>query len=564
MKASAIGSLILAAIISASSADAQNLPKEMTKRIDNLFASFDTAGSPGCALGIYRDGKLVYGSGYGSADLEHDVPITTKTVFDIGSTSKQFTAAAIMMLAQQGKLSLDDEIQKYLPEIPGYGTPITIRHLLAHTSGLRDYIALLTLNGHDIDDVTSDDDALTLIARQQGLDFPTGSEHAYSNTGYFLLSIIIERAASMTLREYAAAELFEPLGMSRTSFIDDHTEIVPNRAIAYAWDDERGRYRRDVSGWEQNGDGGLFTTVEDLLQWDRNFYDPEVGGTRMLDDLLRRGTLDDGGTLDYAAGLMHDVYRGLSVVSHGGAWGGYRAELMRIPSETLSVAILCNCGEANPTRLARRVIDEVLVAKLPPPPPSTLDKEERAVIHFEPEDFDPFIGDFALEEAPDFIISFARDGDRYFTQATGQNPIEMFPASDSTFDIAQVGATVTFHREVDGTVSSVTLDQGGPMLARRVEPLPPNTFDLDAYAGSYYSPELDVTYTVVVDGDQLLVTHPRYGTARLAPPMYDEEGSFTGDQWFAGDVGFEIEDGEVGALVLSFGRVGGIRFGRVE
>ncbi|HWA15254.1 MAG TPA: serine hydrolase domain-containing protein, partial [Gemmatimonadales bacterium] len=250
--------------------------------VDSIFAHVDKGDSPGCALGVYQDGKLAYARGYGMANLELGVPITSRSVFDIGSTSKQFTAASVVLLSLDGKLSLDDDIRKWVPELPSYGKTITIRHILHHTSGLRDYIGLMVLAGADYDDLTTEQEALDIIVRQKALNFQPGAEYLYSNTGYFLAGIIVKRASGKSLREFAHERIFQPLGMIHTRFRDDHTEWVPERTTAYS-PREGGGFAIDMSNWEQVGDGAVVTTVEDLLKWDNNFYLPTVGGTRMVE-----------------------------------------------------------------------------------------------------------------------------------------------------------------------------------------------------------------------------------------------------------------------------------------
>ena len=340
-------------------------PAVSDRAVDEIFAAYSKPGAPGCAVGVIRDSKLVFGRGYGLANIEHDIPLTSKTVFDIGSTSKQFTAAAILLLEQQGKLSVDDDVRKFVPEVPPYGQTVTIRHLLHHTSGIRDYLTLMSVAGVNFDGVTTDDDALKLIVRQKALNFTPGSEHLYSNSGYFLLSVIVKRASGKTLRAFADEHIFAPLEMRDTHFHDDHTMPVPRRASAYA-PQPQGTFRIDMSGFEQTGDGAVYTTVEDLAKWDRNFYDPKVGGQALVDALLRTGVLSDGRSLPYAAGLVHGKYKGLTIVSHGGSWAGYRADLVRFPDQRLSVICLCNRADGNPGAKARQVAEVFLATDIAP------------------------------------------------------------------------------------------------------------------------------------------------------------------------------------------------------
>ena len=333
-------------------------------RVDSVFVQFAHTRSPGCALGVIHAGEFVVKRGYGMADLEHGIVLSPTSVFRIGSVSKQFTAAAMVLLEQEGKLSLEDDVRKYVPEIPEYERTITIRHLLNHTSGMRDYLTLMALAGKRNDDWYSDDDVVRMLARQRELNFLPGDEFLYSNSGYFLLSQIVKRASGQSLREYAAAKIFAPLGMTHTHFHDDHREVVPNRASGYAPEDTG--FRISMTTLDMVGDGGVFTTVEDLALWDRNAYEPSLAGTGFWEELLTRGILNDSDTLAYALGLQHGEYRGLRTVSHSGGFVGFRAQVLRFPSERFTVICLCNVSVANPTLLARGVADVVLEDRLGP------------------------------------------------------------------------------------------------------------------------------------------------------------------------------------------------------
>jgi len=354
--ATSLASFLLFAICDAPFAKAAD-EQQASKRVDEVFVDLTKPGSPGCALAAARDGKLLYAKGYGLANIEENVPITPQTVFDIGSTSKQFAAASILLLEKQGKLSINDDVRKYIPELPNYGKTITILNLLNHTSGLRDYLTLFELAGVNTDNVTTDDDALNLIVRQKALNFDPGTEWLYSNTGFFLLSIIVKRVSGKTLREFAAENIFGPLQMSATTYRDDHTQLVPNRALAYDAKEKSAGFSLNVSYFEQTGDGAVHTSVVDLLKWDENFYTAQVGGKEFLAELQEPGKLNDGKVLTYAKGLSVGKYRGLQTVSHGGSWGGYRADLLRFPEQHFSVVCLCNLGSARPSSRAVKVAE---------------------------------------------------------------------------------------------------------------------------------------------------------------------------------------------------------------
>jgi CubicO group peptidase (beta-lactamase class C family) len=312
-----------------------------TKAFDAVFAAFDKNDVPGCAAGIVHGGKVLYGRGYGMASLEHSVPINADTVFDVGSVSKEFTAALVLLLEQQKKLSLDDDVRKYVPELPDYGTPITLRHLLHHTSGLRDYNDLLLFAEFHEEDLATDADALRILAKQKRLNFTPGTDFSYSNTGYFLLSQVIKRASGKSMRDFAQEQLFAPLGMTSTTMFDDHRMVIPHRATAYA-PRQRGGWAVAMSNWEQLGDGGVQTTLNDFAKWEANFDEPKVGGKALIDALLARTTLANGVSPTYARGLNVDTFRGEPRVGHNGAWAGYRASFMRFPRLGQSIVILCN------------------------------------------------------------------------------------------------------------------------------------------------------------------------------------------------------------------------------
>src|SRR6266403_1333057 len=345
---------------------------------------------------------MVYSKGYGLANLEQNVPITPQSVFDIGSTSKQFTAASILLLEKQGKLSINDEVRKYIPELPDYGQKVTILHLLNHTSGLRDYLTLMDLAGIHIGSVTTDEDALEIISRQKALNFAPGSDWLYSNTGFFLLSMIVKRVSGKTLREFAAENIFMPLEMTHTQFRDDHTSLVANRALAYDPKENGVGFRLNVSYFEQTGDGAVHTSVEDLLKWDENFYGGEVGGKDFLAEIQEQGKLNNGKVLDYAKGLFIQDYRGLHTVSHGGAWGGYRAELLRFPGKHFSVACLCNLGNARPSNRAQRVADIYLAGVMRPKEEKKKESEEderqKVEIRLAEEQVREYRGDYSSDE----------------------------------------------------------------------------------------------------------------------------------------------------------------------
>jgi CubicO group peptidase (beta-lactamase class C family) len=320
-------------LVVAWAAEAQTLAPHVAKRVDTVFTKWDQPDSPGCALGVYRGGQIVYKRGYGIEDLNEDVHITPRTVFHVASMSKQFTAASVVLLAQQGKLSLDDDVRTYIRELPDFGQKITIRNLVYHTSGLRDQWALLELAGWRYSkDLITDEDVMSMMTRQKELNFKPGERHMYCNTGYTLMGLIVRRVSGMSLREFTTKNIFEPLGMMHTHFRDDHAEIIKHDAVGY--EQEAGKpFEISITNFDTVGATSLHTTVEDLQRWDENFYQPKVGGAAFVQQMLEQGKLNNGEQLDYAFGLVIGKYKGLPTVDHGGADAGYRSDMTRFPEQ---------------------------------------------------------------------------------------------------------------------------------------------------------------------------------------------------------------------------------------
>ena len=343
----------------------------LTLRIDSVFSRYN-ASTPGCAVGVFQNGKIAMSKGYGLASVEFGAPITPRTPFIMGSVSKQFTAAAIALLVEQGRISLTDDIRKYVPELHDYGKRVTIDHLVHHTSGIRDWWALVDAAGMRPDDGYTVDDVLALAARQRHLNFDPGAEYNYSNTGYILLGIVVKRVTGKTLRQFAAEQIFTPLGMSSSHFHDDHNEPVRGRASAYsplpggAW---------TINVWNNDivGQGGVMTTIEDLQKWDENFYTGTVGGKGFLARQLQRGKLNNDSTITYAFGLQVESYRGLPMVEHSGSTGriSHRHRALSVGAHERRHDV--QRQQRRRRRLAHRVADIVLADKFTQPVPAAGD-----------------------------------------------------------------------------------------------------------------------------------------------------------------------------------------------
>jgi CubicO group peptidase (beta-lactamase class C family) len=432
----------------------------MSARVDALFAAWNRADTPGCALAIVRDGKIVYEKGYGSANLEYGVPIRPTTIFHVASVSKQFTAMCVHLLAQEGKLALDEDVRKYLPELHDFGKTITIWHLLHHTSGLRDQWNLLTLAGWRMDDVITEQDILRLVWRQRELNFAPGAEELYCNTGYTLLGLIVKRVSGKSLRNFAQERIFQPLGMTATHFHDDHQEIVKNRAASYF--PGRGGYRNAVLSFANVGATSLFTTVEDLARWDANFYDGRVGGAKVLEEMLRKGRLNGGVEINYASALQHGRYKGLPTVSHNGADAGFRSVLLRFPEQKFTVIILANAPVFDPSQQSLRVADICLEDALKNGKPvahrETVSASEAPEVQMAMTDKqkDEYVGEYYSEELDVFYRVVLRDGQILLQHRRGEGTLTPILVDGFRSPLG----TVTFQRDAKQRIEGFRVTSG--------------------------------------------------------------------------------------------------------
>jgi len=500
-------------------------------QVDELFANWDKPDSPGCALGVIKDGKFLYKRGYGMANLEYDIPITSKSIFRIGSTSKQFTAMCISLLAEEGKISLDDNIRKYFPEMPEYAKDISIRHLILHTSGIRDYLTLWAISGARNDDYFTDEEVVDLLCRQKELNFYPGKEHLYSNSGYFLLSEIVKRVTGKSMKIYAEENIFKPLGMKNTHFHNDHSKIVKLRASGYSPRKNNG-FRIDMTTLPMIGDGGIFTSVDDLFLWDQNFYHNklEKGGPELIEKILTPGVLNNGEKLNYAFGLGVDQYKGLKMISHGGAFVGFRADMIRFPQQNFSVICLANLGSFNPSRLARKVADIYLADefkenlkkdKVPAEKPVLIKLSESELIKFSGTFYDPQQGViWKLSPKENNLQVQVNFSSRTFlispiskTKFYTNNPF----TGEIEFKIAQEGTPpimlVLWEGREISTFKSIRLELLSPA-------------QLKEYTGSFYSEELKTTYKILLENGKLFMRHENpykdYPEDALSPTFKDK------------------------------------------
>ncbi|MGH9741938.1 MAG: serine hydrolase domain-containing protein [Candidatus Acidiferrum sp.] len=535
--------LILACPLLAAGCSTHRNEEEQERKVDQVFAAFDKTDSPGCALGVVRDGNFIYKRGYGEGSLELGVPLTPESVFYMGSVSKQFTAASAVLAAEQGYLSLDDDVRKYIPELPSYGKTITLREMLHHTSGLRDIFGLLLLGGRNVEDIHTTPELLDLVSHQKNLNFMPGEEYLYSNTNYFLMGVVIHRATGKPLSQFAEENIFKPLGMTRTRFYDDRSVVVPGRVAAYE-PRKGGGFQVDWStNFDKVGDGGLMSSVDDLLLWDRNFYDNKLGKGTLLKELQTQGVLNNGKKIEYALGLEIKSYRGLPIVEHGGALFGYRTEILRFPKQKVSVICLCNLGTSNPGRLADQVADIYLDGKLAARPASA------GSVHVDPQ---PFVGVYRNAESHSVLAISAEKGDLI---AFGTH----FKALGPDHFAAEEGADLNFESKSSEPMTlTVVVGDTQPQVFEKFEPVKSAVGEFSQYTGVYTSSELGATYRFTVKDGKLTLATNWQEPAVLDPSIKDEfEGPFGATIVFRRDAA-----GHVAGCDLFAGRVRDIFFAR--
>ncbi|HEU0005823.1 MAG TPA: serine hydrolase domain-containing protein, partial [Terriglobia bacterium] len=527
---------------------------------DRVFAAWDKPDSPGCALGVVHNGKLAFQKGYGQANLEQNIPIKPSTVFYIASTSKQFTAASIALLTKQKKLSLDDDIRKYLPELPVYDSPISIRHLIHHTSGIPDYLELLGFAGQRLDDIHGEEEILELLSRQKSLSFKPGDQFLYSNSGYFLLGVIVKRVSGKSLAQYAEEHIFDPLGMTHSRFHDSRTRLVKNRAQGY-FSGKEGEFRNYLTQFDRVGDGGLMTTVEDLFRWDQALENETLGGKDFASSLLAPGQLDNGNTLNYAFGLMISQHRGLRTLSHGGSFIGFKSELLRFPEQSLSIICLCNHNAADATKLAKEVANLVLDHTPSQATPSG------AISAMEPVERIPLTatelksgGTVFREPTTGSLWRFSNEEGTIVATVDGQS-FQLKPLGNLRYRSldAPIDLELEFQRPSPERplVLQLGVEGQSPIALEAIELVSPTLNQLSEFAGNYYSPELQALYQIFLHEGKLFLRLKNSSDAELVPVLSDlfrVEGK---------NLAFSRNpQRQISGFVLSSGRIRNLRFVR--
>lgn len=519
----------------------QAAPASAETHVDKIFSRWN-ATTPGCAVGVSVGGRPVLGKAYGLADLEHDVRNTPDTIFEAGSVSKQFTAAAVLLLAKEGKLSLDDPVRKYIPEVRDFGSPLLVRHMLNHTSGLRDWGSVEAIAGWPrTTRVNTHAHVLDVLARQRSVNFTPGTRYSYSNSGYNLSAILVSRVSGMPFAEFTKKRIFEPMGMTRTSWRDDHTRVVKGRAVAYS--DERDGFHIEMPFENVHGNGGLLTTVGDLLKWNDNFTSPKIGDAAFVAEQQTPGKFNDGRVHQYALGLTVGSYKGVRQVEHSGSTAGYRAHLARYPDQRVSVAVLCNVTSGAATQYARNVADIYLGSALKP--------TTATATHTVTESEATRLAGLYRDVNRGTVTTIVRDGTRL--RLNNDRGPELLATSPTRFITA---GDDTWVFDTRGGVR-VTDEYGTVDMLERVEHANPGADQLRALVGTYNSDEAETRFTVAIEGGGLVMKQRPDRVIKLQPLYGDAFSGSIGTVIFRRDAA-----GRVNALSVIQDRVWDLRFAR--
>lgn len=536
---------VLVACAASPAAGAAQVDPAIAARVDDIFEQWSTETSPGCAVGVTQNGETLLERAYGMADLEWGIPNTPETIFEGGSVSKQFAAAAVNLLVLDGTLSLDDDVRRWVPELPDYGHTITLHHLMTHTSGLRDWGSVASISGWGREDRAHDhDDIVDILSRQTRLNFEPGLEYSYSNSGYNLLAVVVDRASGMSFADFSKTRLFEPAGMTHTQWRDSHRRIVRGRSSAY---------NRTDDGWEINrpveyvhGNGGILTTVRDLGIWNQVLTTGGPWGQEFLALMHKPGVLNDGSEIDYAGGLMLSPLENVQSVTHTGSTAGYRAYLGRFPEQGISVAMLCNASNVSTGgsggRIARAFLGDAV------------QEESAPDYRTESEGFDlqPFVGLYREPLTGGPLEITLREGVLYARSTP------LLPLSGSEFQVGSGDRRYVFDRYGSTVVGFRVEDwQYSDRRYERVTAWTPSATELNAFEGEYRSEDAETTYRVTATEDGLEIWQ-RPNNTFMVSPVYDD-GFQSG-----GRIVRFLRDGagRVTELSLSIGRVYDMRFQR--
>ncbi len=506
---------------------AQMSPDSLAKKVDLLFAEIEGQAVPGSAVLVVKDGIVVLNKGYGLANLEHNILITPATVFDIASVSKQFAGFAIASLSEEGRISLKDNVRDYIPELPDFGPKITIEHLVYHTSGIRDWTGTLTMAGWTFDDVITFDQILRMAYNQKQLNFDPGTEYQYSNTGYNLLVEVIQRVTGLSFREWTTQNIFEPLGMNNSFFLDDLTEVIPNKANSYSKGKD-GKFHFNHVNLIALGSSSLNTTTEDLAKWVINLDNKAVGGESVINRMFQRGKLNNGESIDYAYGFWIGEYRGTPWIDHTGGWESFRTYMTYFPNEHLSIVVLNNNGK-RPTNTALNIANFYI-------PETNSEKSrqrssEKKKPKIKTKVLDEYVGTYKFGSA--WYVHITREEANLYAQETSGEKLLITPISQTAFSGEEFGGNINFERNDSSKQVEINYNGKKRLTVKGHETL--NSEQLSELEGKYYSEELKTSYTVIKDKNKISLNHFRSGKIELVHAWNDD---FEAEKWLTKSIEF--------------------------
>lgn len=537
----------VALIIQLTSLKAQVHKVSFENQVDTVFKQYLGTKGPGCAVAVVKEGKVILRKGYGMANLEYNIPTTPSTLFDIASLSKEFTGLAISTLIQQGKLSADEDIHKYLPDVPDFGKLITVSNLLHHTSGVRDWPEALHAGGWNYEEEAAFNDIMRMVKQQKELDFEPGSEYQYSNTGYNLLAAIVEKVSGKSFREYTDSAIFQPLGMLSTHFLDDKGTLMPNLAYSYQTDGKN--YVKIINVLTAYGSSSLYTSVDDLTKWMIHFQQQLNLKNPVYTRMIEKSQLNNGKVNDYGFGLSIETDRGLKTISHTGGWANYRTIILFYPDEKLSIIILSSSGDGKVyDEYIKGVAGVFLKGKFKSQnAQSTISK--LPAVKVDSMILKRYAGTYRWKDG---MVTITIKNGQIFFQYYGEDSYPTQAISDTSFFLNIAGLPVTFSKSVNGVVDSFTFrDSKGFRFA----PYAPTTTNLAEYAGIYYSNEMETEYKAMVKNGKLVLHQFRLGDMELNTFIKDD---------FWGDMGkfhfYRDARGKLAGFKYSGSRVRNLRF----
>lgn len=538
----------------------QSLPDSIIKKIDSLYAKWNTANSPGCTIGIVMNDALVYSKGYGMANLEYGIPNEPRTFFHMASVSKQFTAWSIILLARQGKLALDDDIRKYLPWFPDLKEKITIRNLLNHTSGIRDQWQLLAISGTRLDDVITQEHIIKILGRQQALNFKPGEKYSYSNSGFTMLAEIVKSVSGQTLRKFTDSAIFKPLGMNDTHFHDDYTEIVKNRSYSYERIDNA-HFSNSILSYSNAGATSLFTNISDMSKWAMNFYDHKTGDQQDVDMLTKKGKLNSGKELSYACGIAVDTYKGWRQYSHGGADAGYRTYLSVFPDLKMGFIVFSNLGDFNTGAKVYEMADFFIKDSVTKKEEVNKKKRDSSMaILKDTLTIKKFLGYYIGDEGMPF--SFDMNKGKLYYHIYDESNFLIRDSKDS-FSIPQA-PDIKFVFGIKGKDTIVDLNTGSELyhLKKYTRDTVQTDNLLKTYTGTYYCPELDCKYGIVLKDHRLMLINAKYSDTKLT---LINGNHLVNDNWWMNHL-MMLRDGrnKITGFEVNSGRIMHLRFNKME